>query len=174
VLWTIVIGVGFGARALLGRGRAGVRSFVDAQLWSIWITFIAAVSLVAILNHAMGLKAVFLGPVIGVLMAVAFASMGSLMHRRWFAIAGVFTVTAIAMALFPAAQFVILGAVWGLAQVAIDANARDGATRSTSTPGRSVAARRVASRRVASRLDSVLHVPRCGYRWRPLVREPIA
>lgn len=118
VLWTIVIGVGFGARALLRRGRAGVRSFVEAQMWSIWITFIAAVSLVAILNHAMGLKAFFLGPVIGVLMAVAFASMGSLMNRRWFAIAGVFTVTAIAMALMPAMQFVILGAVWGLAQVA--------------------------------------------------------
>lgn len=25
----------------------------------------------------------------------------------------------------------------------------------------------------ASRLDSVLHVPRCPYRWRPLVREPL-
>lgn len=25
----------------------------------------------------------------------------------------------------------------------------------------------------ASRLDSVLHVPRCAYRWRPLVREPM-
>ena len=26
----------------------------------------------------------------------------------------------------------------------------------------------------ASRFDSVLHVPRCAYRWRPLVRERIA
>ncbi len=117
VLWTVVIAFGFGVRAVLRRGRAGVRSFVEAQLWSIWITFITAVSLVAILNYAMGLKAFFLGPVIGVLMAVAFASMGSLMNRRWYAIAGVFSVTAVAMALWPAQQFVILGAVWGVAQI---------------------------------------------------------
>jgi hypothetical protein len=27
--------------------------------------------------------------------------------------------------------------------------------------------------RGAARLDSVLHIPRCGYRWRPLCREPL-
>jgi hypothetical protein len=59
-------------------------------MWAIWITFIVAVSLVAVLNHAMDLHTFFLGPVIGVLMAVAFASMGSLMGRQWFAIAAVF------------------------------------------------------------------------------------
>lgn len=116
-LWSVVIGLGFAARMLLRRGRAGVRSFVETQLWSIWLTFIAAVSLVAVLNHAMDLHAFFLGPVIGVLMAVAFASMGSLMSRRWYGIAAVFAVTAVAMAKFPAQQFVILGAVWGVAQI---------------------------------------------------------
>lgn len=117
-LWTVVLGIGFGARLVLRRGRAGVRSFVETQLWSIWITFIVAISLLAVLNHAMDLHTFFLGPVIGVLMAVAFASMGSLMGRRWYALAGVFALTAIAMARFPAQQFVILGIVWGTAQIA--------------------------------------------------------
>jgi hypothetical protein len=117
-LWTVVIGIGFGARLVLRRGRAGVRSFVEAQLWSIWMTCIAGVSLLAVLNHAMGLRTFFLGPVMGVLIAVAFASMGSLMGRRWYALAGVFAATAIAMARFPDWQFVILGTVWGTAQIA--------------------------------------------------------
>jgi hypothetical protein len=86
-------------------------------LWTIWTTFILATCLVAVLNHIMGLKAFFLGPVIGVLAAAAFSSMGSLMGRRWYAGTALFTLTAVAMAIWHEYQFIILGLTWGLAQI---------------------------------------------------------
>jgi hypothetical protein len=116
MLWGAAIGLGLLTALTLRRERAGARTFVETQLWSIWLTFIAAVSLVAILNHAMGLQAFFLGPVIGVLAAVAFSAMGSLMGKRWYLGAGIFAIVAIAMARWPDWQFVILGVSWGLAQ----------------------------------------------------------
>ena len=90
---------------------------METQLWSIWTTFIGAVTLVAVLNHLMGLHAFFLGPVIGVLAAAAFATMGSMMGRWWYAGTAVFCATAVAMAAWHDIQFVILGVVWGTAQV---------------------------------------------------------
>lgn len=115
-LWGAIIALHLVVAVTLRRRRSGARTFVETQLWSIWTTFIVAVCLVAVLNHAMGLASFFLGPVIGVLAAVSFASMGSLMGRRWYVGTLVFTATAIAMALWHAYQFVILGTVWGLAQ----------------------------------------------------------
>lgn len=116
-LWLTIIVLDVVTVGVFKRQRAGARTFVDVQLWTIWTTFILAVSLIAVLNHVMGLEAFFLGPVIGVLAAVAFASMGSLMGRRWYAGTVVFTLTAVAMAFWHEVQFVILGTTWGLAQV---------------------------------------------------------
>ena len=83
--------------ALLRRRRAGARTFVETQLWAIWTTFVAAVSVCAFVNYFMGLDTFFLGPVIAVLAAVAFASMGSLMGRHWFGVGALFLVAALAM-----------------------------------------------------------------------------
>jgi hypothetical protein len=116
ILWTVIIGGDLLARLLLRRGRAGVRSFVETQMFAIWTAFIGAVSLVAVLNHAMGLRTFFLGPVIGALMAMAFAIMASQVGWRWLVVAGVFAVTSVVMALLPHVQFIILGVVWGVAQ----------------------------------------------------------
>lgn len=77
-----------------------------------------AVSLVALINHAMGLRTFFLGPVIGALAGVAYATMGSIVGRKWFVIAVVFAVTSIVMAYFAAQQFYVLAVVWGGTQFA--------------------------------------------------------
>ena len=115
-LWGAIIALHLVVALTLRTKRAGTRTFVEAQLWSIWTTFIAAVCLLAVLNHLMGLASFFLGPVIGVLAAMSFATMGSLMGRRWYAGTVLFTVTAVAMAIWHEVQFLILGTVWGLAQ----------------------------------------------------------
>src|SRR4029434_1961351 len=116
-MWSVAIALDVGIVLALRRDRAGVRSFVEGQLWGIWTVFIAAVSLLAVLNHLMGLRTFFLGPVIGVLAAVAFATMGAIIGRRWYGAAAVFVVTAIVMAMWSAQQFYILAAVWGGAQI---------------------------------------------------------
>jgi len=116
-MWATAIALDVGIVLALRRNRAGVRSFIEGQLWGIWTVFIAAVSLLAVLNHVMGLRTFFLGPVIGVLAAVAFATMGAIVGRRWYGAAAVFAVTAIVMARWNAQQFYILAAVWGGAQI---------------------------------------------------------
>jgi hypothetical protein len=119
VLWTVAIGLDIAIVLALGRRRSGVRSFVESQVWAIWSIFILAVSLVAVLNHAMGLRTFFLGPVIGALAGVSFATMGAVLGRKWYAVALVFAVTAIVMASFSAAQFYVLAVVWGVVQFAV-------------------------------------------------------
>jgi hypothetical protein len=116
-MWGVLIALDLVATFVLKKRRAGVRTFVETQLWTIWTTFIGAVSLLAILNHLMGLATFFLGPVIGVLGAVGFASMGSLMGRHWYAGTAALVVTALLMAAFHQVQFLILGGAWMVAQV---------------------------------------------------------
>lgn len=112
LLWTVIIAVNLGSIALLRRRRAGARTFVETQLWAIWSAFVAAVAVSAFLNYLLGLDRIFLGPVIAVLAAVAFASMGSLMGSQWYGAAVLFLAAAFVMTLLPAWQFYILGAVW--------------------------------------------------------------
>lgn len=117
LMWGAIIGLDL-LMVLALRRRTGASSFVETQLWSIWLTFIAATALTAVLNHLMGLKTFFLGPVIGVLSAMGFSMMGALMGRRWYIASAIFTAATIAMALVPKHQFTILGVVWGLSQFA--------------------------------------------------------
>jgi hypothetical protein len=117
-MWGVILTVNIGSIFLLKKRRAGARSFVETQIWSIWLTFIGAVILLSILNHVMGLRAFYLGPVIGVLAAAAFSMMGALMGRRWYFATAVFSLAAICMAILPRVQFLVLGIVWGIAQTA--------------------------------------------------------
>ena len=100
------------------RKRTGAISFVERHMWSIWLAFIGAVLLTDGVNDLMGFPVLRLGPIIAVLSAVGFSSMGALMGARWYAGTGIFALTALAMALVPSWQFVILGVVWGTAQIA--------------------------------------------------------
>jgi hypothetical protein len=112
VLWTLILATNLTTIALLRRRRSGARSFVETQLWAIWTAFVGAVAVSAFLNYLLGLDRLFLGPVIAVLAAVAFASMGSLMGNHWYTVAVLFLTTALLMCVLPRFQFYILGAVW--------------------------------------------------------------
>jgi hypothetical protein len=112
LLWSLTLAVNLSTIALLRRRTAGARTFVETQLWAIWTAFVGAVAVSAFLNYLLGLDRMFLGPVIAVLAAVAFASMGSLMGSHWYGAAALFLATAFLMTLLPRLQFYILGAVW--------------------------------------------------------------
>jgi hypothetical protein len=116
-LWMSIVILNIGSIFVLKARRAGTRTFIESQIWSIWLTFIAAVILLAVVNHLMGLPLFGLGPVIAILSAVGFSSMGAVMGRRWYLGTLLFGASAIAMALWPRAQFYLLGAVWGGAQL---------------------------------------------------------
>ncbi len=116
VLWSIVLGFNLGVIFVFRERSAGARSFFEGQIWTIWTTFIAAGVLVAVVNQLLGLEVLFIGPVLAILAAVAFASMGAVFTRTFFAFSAVFAVTALAMALAPRWQFFLFGAVWGMFQ----------------------------------------------------------
>jgi hypothetical protein len=117
-MWVGIVGVNIASVFLLKARRAGARTFVENQLWAIWLTFIAGVVLVDGVNEVLGFKIFTLAPVIAILSAVGFSSMGAIMGPRWFIGAAIFVAVAIAMAAVPRYQFFILGTVWGLAQIA--------------------------------------------------------
>jgi hypothetical protein len=117
-MWAGILAFNIGSIFVLKARRAGARSFVENQIWAIWLTFIGAVGLLALVNDLMGQELFFLGPVVGVLSAVGFSSMGAVIGSRWYAGTAIFSVASVAMALLPELQFIILGAVWGIAQLA--------------------------------------------------------
>jgi hypothetical protein len=116
-LWACILTFNIGAIFLLKSRKAGARTFIENQIWAIWLTFIAAVGLTALVNHLRGFKVFTLGPIVAVLSCFAFAMMGSVMGRRWFVASLVFALSALAMTVAPDWQFIILGAVWGSCQL---------------------------------------------------------
>jgi len=116
-LWTVVLAVNMSAIFVLKAQTAGAWTFFESMIWLIWMTFIGGVILTGLVNHLSGFRVLQLGPIIAVLSASAFSMMGGMMGRRWFLGTALFAVVAVAMALFPRWQFVLLGATWGLVQL---------------------------------------------------------
>ncbi len=113
LLWTVLVGFNFASILFLKRGQtAGVRSFIERQIWSIWSTFMAGMVLVAILNYLLGLDRLFMPAVACVLFASAFSVMGALMGRVWYAVAVFFALAALGMTQVPAHAFTLLGGLW--------------------------------------------------------------
>ena len=83
-LWAVVLAVNIGVIFLLRTRTAGARSFVENQIRAIWLTFVAAVAVTALVNHLMGFRPMLLGPVIAVLSGVGFASMGAVVDRQFY------------------------------------------------------------------------------------------
>jgi hypothetical protein len=115
-LWSGVLAFNIPAIFVLKARTAGARTFIETQIWAIWLSFIGAVALTAIVNHVSGFAPFVMGPVIAVLSAFAFAMMGSVMGRAWYGAAAVFGAGALAMAALPEKQFYLLGALWGAGQ----------------------------------------------------------
>jgi len=115
--WGVILVVNLGLIFFLRKPTGGVITFVEKQIWATWMTFVVASFLVAAVNHLLGRPAFYLGPILAVLSAVAFASMGHLMSRVFYWFAGLHAATAIAMALAPRWQFFALGAAWAVSLV---------------------------------------------------------
>ena len=100
-LWISVVAINLTSVIVLKARGTGARTFVENQLWSIWMTFIFSIMSLAVINELMGLPIMTLGPVIGILSAVGFSMMGALMGARWYLGSAIFVVTAFVMALVP-------------------------------------------------------------------------
>jgi hypothetical protein len=114
-MWTCIVAIDLAVVFALRR-RAGTRSFVDRAIWATWATFIAAVILLAALNQMLGLKVGFLAPVVAVMAAMGFSTMGAVISRGWYVPALLFAAASVVMALAPGRQFLILGVLWGICQ----------------------------------------------------------
>ncbi len=116
-LWLATVTVNIGAIFLLKARRAGTKTFIENQIWSIWLSFIGAVVLTAVVNDLLGLALFSLGPVIGILSAFGFSMMGAIMGRRWYLGTVIFGAASLIMAALPRFQYLILGVVWCVAQL---------------------------------------------------------
>jgi hypothetical protein len=113
LLWAGVLAFNITSIFVLKRGQsAGARSFIERQIWAIWTTFIAGMLLVAVLNWLLGLDRLFMPAVACVLFSTAFAMMGALMGRVWYAVAAGLALAALGMTQVPDHAFGLLGAVW--------------------------------------------------------------
>ncbi|MCY1047550.1 hypothetical protein OV208_39995 [Corallococcus sp. bb12-1] len=117
LLWGVLLFLNFASIFVMKRGQtAGVRSFIERQIWAIWTTFIGGLVLVALLNLLLGLDRLFVPAVACVLFAMSFASMGALMGRVWYGMALLFALVALAMARMEHHAFGVLGGLWFVVQ----------------------------------------------------------
>ncbi len=116
VLWGVALAFNFGSMARFRRKNASSGSFIEKQIWSIWTTFIVAMSLTAIANYLVGLTVIFMPEVTCVLVAVSFSTMGSMMGGWWYVPAIVWGLMALLIASIPRDAFALLGALWLVTQ----------------------------------------------------------
>jgi hypothetical protein len=118
LLWAPLIALNLVSIVWLQRHEAaGVRSFIERQVWSIWTTCMAGMLLVALVNWVMGLELLFMPPVGCVLIAMAFSVMGALMGRGWYVPSAIFALAALALARIPEKGFLLLGLLWSVTQL---------------------------------------------------------
>lgn len=100
---------------LLVRRDQGVRSYVEWQLWGIWIAFgVFTLSLPVVLLLA-DAKPLLFAPLFAMSCGLAFAMMGLVFYRRFLLAAGLFLVVMLAAAWLPNIQWWLVGAAWWLA-----------------------------------------------------------
>lgn len=117
LLWGVLLVFNFASIFFLKRGEtAGVRSFIERQIWSIWTTFIGGLTLVAVINLLLGLEPLFVPAVACVLFAMSFSAMGALMGRVWYVMAVLFALAALGMTQVKEHAFTGLGVLWFLVQ----------------------------------------------------------
>jgi hypothetical protein len=98
---------------LVGRDQ-GVRSYVEWQLWGIWISFLVFTLLVLAVLHLAGAKPALFAPLFAMNCGIAFAMMGLVFYRRFFAAAAMFLVVMLAAAWWVDLQWWLVGGAWWL------------------------------------------------------------
>ena len=116
LLWATALGFNFATMVPFRKKNASSGSFIEKQIWSIWTIFIVAMSLTAIVNYLVGLTVIFMPEVSCILVAVAFATMGSMMGGWWYVPAAVWAFMALVIARFSQDAFALLGALWLVTQ----------------------------------------------------------
>jgi hypothetical protein len=118
LLWAAIVPLNLVATFWLQRKEAaGVRSFVERQVWSIWTTCMGGMVLVALANWMMGLDLLFMPAVGCILIAMSFSVMGALMGRAWYTAAVIYALAALGLARRPEAGFGVLGGMWFITQL---------------------------------------------------------
>ncbi|KFE62440.1 hypothetical protein [Hyalangium minutum] len=118
LLWALVIPLNLVTIFWLQRKEAaGVRSFIERQVWSIWTTCMGGMVLVALANWMMGLDLLFMPSVGCILIAMSFSVMGALMGRAWYAAAVIYALAALGLARMPEVGFGVLGGMWFITQL---------------------------------------------------------
>ena len=115
--WAPILALNLASIGWLKRGGRGTRSFIERQIWSIWTTYVLALLLTALLNYVLGLDRLFMPSVGCVLSAMAFAAMGSVMGRWWYAPAVLWGVLALVVAAAPGHGFLLFGGIWFVTQL---------------------------------------------------------
>ncbi|MBI5515965.1 MAG: hypothetical protein HY909_19440 [Deltaproteobacteria bacterium] len=116
-LWGVVFLFNGGFIAAFRVPPKGAPSFIERQVWSIWNTLIAAMTLVALLNYLLGLQALLFMPAVAcVLFAMTFSVMGALMGRWWYLPAALWAALSLVMAAAPRWQFGLLAGAWLVSQ----------------------------------------------------------
>jgi len=100
---------------LLVRRDRGVRSYVEWQLHGIWITFMVFSVAAAAVLHLADASPLLFGPLFAMTSGIGFALMGVVFYRRFLAFAFVFLATMLAAAVWPQAQWLLIGGAWWLA-----------------------------------------------------------
>lgn len=118
-LWGAILVFDFAYIAVARRGKRGVQTFVERQIWSIWVAFLFGVLLTAGVNYLRGMQIFALMPIVAVLAAFALAMMGSLIHKVYFVAAVVFALLSQIMAALPGYAMYLFGAVWFLFQTSM-------------------------------------------------------
>lgn len=118
LLWATIVPINLVAIFWLQRKEAaGVRSFIERQVWSIWTTCMGGMVLVALANWMMGLDLLFMPAVGCILIAMSFSVMGALMGRAWYAAAVIYALAALGLARMPEVGFGVLGGMWFVTQL---------------------------------------------------------
>jgi hypothetical protein len=110
--WATILVLNLLLIVFVRKPTGGAVTFVEKQIWATWLTFVAASFLTAAVNHLLGQPAFYLGPILAILSAIAFATMGHLMSTRFYWFAALHAATAIVMAVVPRVQFFLLGGTW--------------------------------------------------------------
>jgi len=118
LLWVAIIPINLVSIFWLQRKEAaGVRSFIERQVWSIWTTCMGGMVLVALANWLLGLEVLFMPAVGCVLISMSFSIMGALMGRAWYAAAVLYALAALGLARAPELGFGVFAALWFVTQL---------------------------------------------------------
>jgi hypothetical protein len=93
----------------------GVRSYVEWQLWGIWITFLVFTCIAIIALHIAEIKPSFFAVIFAMNCGISFSMMGLVFYRRFLVIGGLFFVVCIAAAAWPRIEWWLIGVAWWLA-----------------------------------------------------------